>query len=260
MMCSGKEPGIAEESNGILELPADAIVGQDIREHLDLNDKLFTLKLTPNRSDCLSLIGIARDVAALTGAPLGRPEVAETAVSHADLKHVTVVEAAACPRYTGRVISGVNAKAVTPPWMVKRLERSGLRGISPVVDITNYVLLEMGQPLHAFDLAKLAGDVQVRFARPAETIELLNGQQVELQSDMLVIADGNGAVALAGIMGGASTAVSDDTTDIFLKRVFRPSAITGKARRLGLSTDFPIDSSVASILQPRDRRWSVRHS
>lgn len=238
MMCSGKELGIAEESNGILELPADAIVGQDIREHLDLNDKLFTLKLTPNRSDCLSLIGIARDVAALTGAPLGRPEVAETAVSHADLKHVTVVEAAACPRYTGRVISGVNAKAVTPPWMVKRLERSGLRGISPVVDITNYVLLEMGQPLHAFDLAKLAGDVQVRFARPAETIELLNGQQVELQSDMLVIADGNGAVALAGIMGGASTAVSDDTTDIFLESAyFAPSAITGKARRLGLSTD-----------------------
>ena len=238
MMCSAKELGTAEESNGILELPADAPVGTDIREYLDLNDKLFTLKLTPNRSDCLSILGIARDVSALTGAELCQPQVPVAPVSHQVKKAVVVGQSEACPRYCGRVIRGVNAASVTPAWMIKRLERSGLRSISPVVDITNYVLLEMGQPLHAFDLAKLAGDVNVRFAKAAEKIELLNNQVIELQSDMLVIADDSGAVALAGIMGGAPTAVSDATTDIFLESAyFAPAVITGKARRLGLSTD-----------------------
>lgn len=238
MMCSAKELGTAEESNGILELPADAPVGGDIREFLDLNDKLFTLKLTPNRSDCLSILGIARDVSALTGTALAQPEVPEAPVQHAQRRTVKVDQPEACPRYCGRVITGVNAAAATPAWMIKRLERSGLRSISPVVDITNYVLLEMGQPLHAFDLAKLAGDVKVRFASQGEKIELLNGQVVELQSDMLVIADGSGAVALAGIMGGATTSVSESTQDIFLESAFFvPAAITGKARRLGLSTD-----------------------
>ena len=238
MMCSSKELGLAEESSGLLELPADAPVGQDIRDYLDLNDKLFTLKLTPNRSDCLSILGVARDVAALTGAPLNEQQPTVASVQHAIKKPVKVVQPEACPRYCGRVITGVNATAKTPDWMVQRLERSGLRSISPVVDITNYVLLEMGQPLHAFDLAKLAGDVSVRFAQPSEQIELLNGQVVELQDDMLVISDDNGAIALAGIMGGAITAVSDTTTDIFLESAFfAPAAITGKARRLGLSTD-----------------------
>ena len=238
MMCSSKELGLAEESSGLLELPDSAPLGQDIREHLDLNDKLFTLKLTPNRSDCLSILGVARDVAALTGAGLCQPKIAESKVSHQEQKSVHVDAPAACPRYSGRIIKGVNATLPTPAWVVQRLERSGLRSISAVVDITNYVLLELGQPLHAFDLAKLQGDIGVRFATAGEKIELLNGQLAELQVDTLVIADGGGPIALAGIMGGTSTSVSDTTTDIFLESAFfAPAAITGKARRLGLSTD-----------------------
>ncbi|NCA27242.1 MAG: phenylalanine--tRNA ligase subunit beta, partial [Methylophilaceae bacterium] len=178
MMCSEKELGLAAESAGILELPADAPVGQDIREFLGLNDKLFTLKLTPNRSDCLSLVGIAREVAALTGAALSLPSFANVAASIADSKQVSVADQSACPRYCGRMIKGVNAKAATPDWMVRRLERSGLHSISAIVDITNYVLLELGQPMHAFDAAKLNGDIQVRWAKPAEEITLLNEQTV----------------------------------------------------------------------------------
>jgi phenylalanyl-tRNA synthetase beta chain len=239
MMCSEKELGLAEDSAGLMELPADAPVGQDIRAYLDLNDTLFALKLTPNRSDCLSVAGVAREVAAVTGAPLNALDIGTVAPSAgADGITVKVADAEACPRYCGRVLKGVDAAAATPEWMHRRLARSGLRSISAVVDITNYVLLELGQPLHAFDLAKLKGDIEVRGAREGETLELLNQQTVELQSDMLVIADGNGAVALAGIMGGAATAVSEATRDIFLESAFfAPAAIAGKARRLGLSTD-----------------------
>lgn len=238
MMCSSKELGLAEESSGLLELPEDAPVGQDIRSYLDLDDRLFTLKLTPNRSDCLSIFGVARDVAALTGASLSPLQIPDAAVQHQAQKKVVVEQPAACPRYCGRIIQGVNASAATPAWMLRRLERGGLRSISAVVDITNYVLLEMGQPLHAFDLAKLAGDVRVRMARADEKIDLLNGQSAQLQPDMLVISDDNGAIALAGIMGGATTAVSEHTTDIFLESAFfAPSVIAGKARRLGFSTD-----------------------
>jgi phenylalanyl-tRNA synthetase beta chain len=238
MMCSSKELGLADESSGLLELPEDALVGQDIRTYLDLNDKLFTLKLTPNRSDCLSILGVARDVSALTGAPMAAIVQSAVQEQHAEKKVVFVEQPQACPRYTGRIIKGVNAAAATPTWMVQRLERSGLRSISAVVDITNYVLLELGQPLHAFDLARLKGDIRVRLANAGEQIALLNGQTVDLQPDMLVIADASGAVALAGIMGGEPTSVTDATTDIFLESAyFSPSAITGKARRLGLSTD-----------------------
>ncbi|HSH71494.1 MAG TPA: phenylalanine--tRNA ligase subunit beta [Methylophilaceae bacterium] len=238
MMCSSKELGLAEESTGLLELPADAVVGQDIREYLGLNDKLFTLKLTPNRSDCLSLVGIAREVAALTGAALSLPTIAAVTPQIETTKNVLVDSPAECPRYCGRLVAGVNAQAKTPEWMVRSLERSGLRSISAIVDITNYVLLELGQPLHAFDANKLQGDIQVRLATANEPLTLLNQQEVKLAGDMLVIADNSGAVALAGIMGGASTAVSDDTTDIFLESAFfTPDAIAGKARRLGLSTD-----------------------
>ena len=238
MMCSAKELGLAEESSGLLELPASTTIGQDIRELLDLNDKLFTLKLTPNRSDCLSIVGIARDVAALTGTAISLPQIVAASVSSSAQKNVGVKETAACPRYTGRMVSGVNASAKTPEWIARRLERSGLRSISAIVDITNYVLLELGQPLHAFDAAKLQGDIQVRFANKAEKIELLNQQTVELDADMLVIADDSGAIALAGIMGGASTAVSDSTMDIFLESAFfAPAAIVGKARCLNFSTD-----------------------
>jgi len=238
MMCSDKELGLAEESDGLLELPADAPVGESIREYLDLDDKLFTLKLTPNRSDCLSLNGIAREVAALTDVDLqALPKPSFTLASERSFA-ITVDEHAACPRYSGRVITGVNAAAATPAWMVRRLERSGLRSISALVDVTNYVLLEMGQPLHAFDLNKLRGSIEVRFARTGEKIKLLNEQAVELRPDMLVIADGNGPVALAGIMGGADSAVDDATTDIFLESAFfAPAAIIGKSRVLGFGSD-----------------------
>ncbi|MEO8418015.1 MAG: YtpR family tRNA-binding protein, partial [Methylophilaceae bacterium] len=208
MMCSSKELGLAEESTGLLELPADAAVGQDIRSFLELDDKFFTLKLTPNRSDCLSILGVAREVAAITGSVLDLPKVSSVAVQAATSRNVLVEQPAECPRYCGRLLNGVNAEVKTPAWMVRRLERSGLRSISAIVDITNYVLLEVGQPLHAFDAAKLQGDIRVRMAQPGESLALLNQQTVELQSDMLVIADNSGAIALAGIMGGASTAVS----------------------------------------------------
>ena len=238
MMCSSKELGITAEATGLLELDNDALVGQDIREHLDLNDHLFTLKLTPNRSDCLSITGIARDVGAITGAATKFEEISPAAVELQQSKNVTVTEQAACPRYAGRLVSGINAKAATPAWMVKRLERSGLRSISAVVDVTNYVLLALGQPMHAFDAAKLNGDINVRFAKAGESLELLNESTIELKADDLVIADANSAVALAGIMGGKPTSVSDETTDVFLESAFFvPAVIAGKARRLGLSTD-----------------------
>ena len=238
MLCSAKELGLAEDSAGLLELPANAAVGQDIREYLALDDKLFTLKLTPNRSDCLSIVGVARDVAALTASPLQLPEVTEVPVRLAAQLDVKVGAPAACPLYTGRLIHGVDASAATPDWMVRRLERGGIRSISAIVDITNYVLLEMGQPLHAFDAAKLKGGIDVRLAQPGEKLQLLNQQEATLATDMLVIADNSGAVALAGIMGGNATAVSDATTQIFLESAFfSPAAIVGKARRLGLSTD-----------------------
>ena len=238
MLCSAKELGLAEDSAGLMELPADAPIGQDIREYLALNDKLFTLKLTPNRSDCLSIIGVARDVAALTASPLQSPASAEVSVQAVMQLDVRVDASAACPLYTGRILSGVDAKAQTPDWMKRRLERGGIRSISAIVDITNYVLLEMGQPLHAFDAAKLEGGIHVRMAHSGEKLQLLNQQEAILASDMLVIADNSGAVALAGIMGGDASAVSDATIQIFLESAFfSPADIAGKARRLGLSTD-----------------------
>ncbi len=238
MMCSSKELGLSAEAAGLLELDENAVVGQNIREYLDLDDHLLTLKLTPNRSDCLSLTGIARDVAAITGATTQFESIAPEAVQISAKKEVKVNEPVACPRYCGRLMQGVNANAATPSWMVKRLERSGIRSISAVVDITNYVLLTLGQPMHAFDANKLTGDIQVRFAKSGESLTLLNDQTVNLKTDDLVIADAQGALALAGIMGGKPSSVSDETTDIFLESAFFvPSIIAGKARRLGLSTD-----------------------
>lgn len=238
MLCSAKELGLAEESSGLLLLPADTPTGTSIRDYLDLDDKLFTLKLTPNRSDCLSLIGVAREVAAVTGAALLVPQTQPVQCGGAGSLPVVVAEPVACPRYCGRVVSSIKPGSVTPEWMVRRLERSGIRSINTVVDITNYVMLEHGQPLHAFDLAKIQGGLQVRFARDAEQLVLLNQQVVELAPDMLVIADNAGALALAGIMGGESSSVTDGTTDVFLESAFfDPDTIAGKARRLGLSTD-----------------------
>ena len=238
MLCSAKELALSVEATGLLELPADAPIGQDIREYLSLNDHLLTLKLTPNRADCLSIIGIARDVAAITGAPLIGTALQSNLVESNVKKTLNVIATEACPAYYGRVIEGVNAHAATPDWMIRNLERSGIRSISVIVDITNYVLLELGQPMHAFDLAKISGDLQVRFANANEEIKLLNDTQVKLKADDLVIADTSGAIALAGIMGGETTSVSDATTAIFLESAFfTPNVIAGKARRLGLSTD-----------------------
>jgi phenylalanyl-tRNA synthetase beta chain len=238
MMCSSKELGLAEESSGLLELAADAVVGQSIREHLDLDDHLLTLKLTPNRCDCLSVNGIAREVAALTGSVLQALPPTSFKQNSSHSRKVKVTASAACPCYTGRVIAGVNAKAGTPAWMVQRLERCGLRSISALVDVTNYVLLELGQPLHAFDLNKLNGDIEVRFAHAGESMKLLNEHTLELKADMLVITDSKHPVALAGVMGGADSAVDDATTDIFLESAFfAPSVIVGKSRQLGFGSD-----------------------
>jgi len=238
MMCSSKELGLAAEAIGLLELPADAPVGQDIRTYLDLNDHLITLKLTPNRADCLSILGIARDVVAMTGAPLSKPSAQQVNIATDKTIAVEVQAAEACPAYFGRVITQVNPQAKSPDWMVRRLERSGIRSISALVDITNYVLLELGQPMHAFDLYKLQGSVSVRLAQANEKLQLLNGNTVELAADDLVIADESGAIALAGIMGGQPTSVAETTTAIFLESAFfTPDTIAGKARRIGLSTD-----------------------
>lgn len=238
MMCSAKELGLAEEADGLLELDAGAVVGQCIREHLDLDDYLFTIKLTPNRADCLSMKGIARDVAAITGAQVTLPAIKETPATVETTQTVKVSEPAACPAYYGRVVEGVDASVATPDWMVKALERSGVRSISILVDITNYVLLELGQPMHAFDLDTLHGEINVRFAQADESLMLLNESEVNLSEDDLVIADGNGPIALAGIMGGQPTSVQDKTRNIFLEAAFfTPDVMAGKARRHGLSTD-----------------------
>jgi phenylalanyl-tRNA synthetase beta chain len=238
MLCGASEIGLEDKVDGLLVLPADAPVGTDIRSYLLLDDKLISLKLTPNRADCLSLVGLAREVSAVTGTRAYFPSQPPVMKEVYDIIEVGLQAKEACPRYLGRVIKGINARAQTPAWMAMRLERSGIRTISAPVDITNYVLLEQGQPMHAFDLAKLKGGIQVRWAASGEKLALLNEQVAELASDMLVIADDEGPVALAGIMGGAATAVDENSTDIFLEAAyFSPDAIAGRARRLGLSTD-----------------------
>jgi phenylalanyl-tRNA synthetase beta chain len=238
MLCSAKELGLAAESEGLWLLPADAPVGSDLRDYLELNDTLLTLKLTPNRSDCLSIAGLAREVAAITGDTLQTVKIAEVPVTSPDVLPVKIAAAEACPLYCGRIVRDVNAAAATPVWMLRRLERSGLRSINAVVDITNYVLLEQGQPLHAFDLAKLSGGVTVRYARDAEKLKLLNEQEIELQPDLLVIADDQRALALAGIMGGAESGVETASRDVFLESAFfMPDEIAGKGRRFSLATD-----------------------
>ncbi|WP_255987871.1 phenylalanine--tRNA ligase subunit beta [Chitinolyticbacter albus] len=238
MLCSGDELGIPDGVDGLLVLPADAPVGAPLRDYLQLDDQLLTLKLTPNRTDCLSIKGIAREVAALTGATQTPVVIAPVAPRCDDVRSVTLGAPAACPRYAGRVVKNVNQAAATPDWMKQRLARSGIRAISAIVDITNYVLLELGQPMHAFDLAKLEGDITARLAQPGEKLTLLNDKELTLDADMLVIADDKKPVALAGIMGGADTGVTEATRDIFLESAFfAPAVIAGKARRLGFSSD-----------------------
>jgi len=246
MLCSGRELGLGEDHEGILELPADAPIGEDIRKYLDLNDQIFVIKLTPNKADCLSLMGMAREVSAITGAALCAPKWNPPAVSIQDKRKVTVESKELCGRFAGRVIRGVNPQAKTPDWIVKRLSRAGQRSISALVDLSNYAMLEMGQPTHVFDIDKLEGDIQVRWAKAGETLELLNGQIVTLvgpdssgkMQEAGVVADQKGPVALAGIMGGNHCAVSDDTKNIYVEAAYwLPSAIQGRARRFNFSTD-----------------------
>lgn len=238
MLCSAKELGLAETSEGLLALPADASVGQDIRAHLGLDDQILEVDLTPNRADCLSIAGIARETAALTGAALTVVSTAPVAAVTEDRLTVEVEAPAACPRYAGRIIRGIDPGARTPLWLQERLRRCGIRSLGPVVDVTNYVLIELGQPMHAFDLARLEGGLRVRMAAAGERLRLLDGQDVELKPDSLVIADQAGPLAIAGVMGGADSAVGEGTVDIFLESAhFSPDAIAGRARGYGLHTE-----------------------
>jgi phenylalanyl-tRNA synthetase beta chain len=238
MLCSARELGLSEDHGGLLTLPADAPIGKNVREVLALDDQLITLKLTPNRADCLSLTGIAREVAALTGAPLTLPAIEPVAAVHDETRAVVLDAPAACPRYCGRIVRGVNAKAETPGWMKQRIERCGVRSISALVDVTNYVMLELGQPLHAFDDAELSGAIHVRTPKAGEPLLLLNGQTVTPTADTALIADEVKPLAMAGIMGGEHSGINDATTDLFLESAFfAPDAIAGKARALGFSSD-----------------------
>lgn len=238
MLCSGKELGVPEDVDGLMLLPADAPVGQNIRDYLGLDDSLFTLKITPNRADCLSIRGIAREVAALTGSPLAAWDIAAVAPQTDSKLAVTIADNAPCGRYVGRVVKNVNAAAATPDWMKRRLERAGLRSISAIVDITNYILLEQGQPMHAFDLGKINGGITVRMAADGEKLVCLNEKEVALTPDLMVIADDQQPLAIAGIMGGLESGVTTASRDIFLESAFfQPEAIAGKARALGFGSD-----------------------
>ncbi|GAA4335368.1 phenylalanine--tRNA ligase subunit beta [Pigmentiphaga soli] len=238
MLCSARELGLSQDHAGLLDLGADAIVGTSVRDWLALDDAVFTLKLTPNKADCLSVLGIAREVSALTGAPLEAPQAHRVEVSIDDRLPVDVQAPDLCGRFAGRVIRGVDAGVPTPEWIRRRLERAGQRSISVLVDLSNYVMLELGRPTHVFDLDKIHGGLQVRWGRAGERIELLNGQTVEVDGQVGVIADDSGVESLAGIMGGQATAVSTATANIYVEAAFWwPDAIAGRARRYNFGTD-----------------------
>ncbi|QTF08239.1 phenylalanine--tRNA ligase subunit beta [Brenneria izadpanahii] len=238
MLCSFSELGISDDHDGIIELPLDAPIGTNIRDYLKLDDNAIDISVTPNRADCLGIIGVARDVAALNQLPLTEPEITPVAAAIQDTFPIQVDAPQACPRYLGRVIKGINVKAATPMWMREKLRRCGIRSIDPVVDVTNYVLLELGQPMHAFDLDRLDGGIVVRMARENEALTLLDGNEVKLQADTLVIADKQKALAMGGIFGGEHSGVNETTQNVLLEcAFFNPLSITGRARRHGLHTD-----------------------
>ena len=254
MLCSALELGLPDSAEGILPLGSDASLGQPVRDYLQLNDTIMEIELTPNRGDCLSVAGVAREVAALTATRL---KAAYTKVRNipATSKRRFKIKLQAeqdCPRYVGRVIEGINSTATTPIWMIERLRRSGVRSISPVVDVTNYVMLELGQPMHAFDLDKLVGGIRVRHAKKNESLTLLDGTRPRIQAGTLLIADHKGPVALAGIMGGLDSAVMDKTHNLLLESAyFRPQTIAGRARSLGMQTEssFRFERGVDPYLQ-----------
>lgn len=238
MLCSARELKLSEENAGLLELPADAPIGQNFRDYFQLNDLKFTIKLTPNKADCLSILGVAREVSALTGASLHLPSWSAVPVTSNEILPVKISAPDLCGRFAGRVIRGVNAKAPTPDWMKQRLERSGQRPISALVDISNYVMLELGRPSHVFDLDKIHGGLEVRWGKAGESLKLLNGNTVQVDEWIGVISDDVQIESLAGIMGGDSTAVSLETQNIYLEAAFWwPNAIQGRARRFNFSTD-----------------------
>lgn len=238
MLCSARELGLSQDHSGLMALPDDAPIGQDFRIYADLDDTVFVIKLTPDKGHALSVLGVAREVSALTGAPLRQSAVPTVPVTIDDRVPVTISAPDLCGRFSGRIIRGVNAHAPTPAWMKARLERAGQRSISALVDISNYVMLELGRPSHVFDLDKLSGALDVRWARMGESLKLLNGQTVSLDDSVGVIADAQGLESLAGIMGGDHTAVSLDTTNIYIEAAFWwPDAIRGRARRYNFSTD-----------------------
>ena len=238
MLCSAKELQIADDHGGLLELAADAPLGQNIRTHLNLDDTLFTLKLTPNLAHCLSVYGVAREVCALTGAPLLTPGITPVSVTSDDRLPVTISAPDLCGRFSGRVVRNVNTQAKTPQWMVDRLARCGQRSVSALVDISNYVMFEFGRPTHIFDLEKIHGGLQVRWGKPGETLKLLNGSTVTVDEKVGVIADAAQVESLAGIMGGDATSVTDDTRHIYIEAAFWwPKSVAGRSRRYNFSTD-----------------------
>ena len=238
MLCSGAELGLSGDDEQLIELHGDAVPGTDLAEYLRLDDHVIELSLTPNRGDCLSLAGIAREVGVLNNQPVKRLQKQAAEVSHKQSRKVVLEAASACPRYAGRILSDINISNRAPDWIIEKLRRADIRSINVVVDITNYVMLELGQPMHAFDNDKLSGDIVVRFAKDSEELTLLDGQQCSLQEHTLLITDDSGAIALAGIMGGLDTAVSDETRNLFLESAyFDPEHLAGRARSYGLHTD-----------------------
>jgi phenylalanyl-tRNA synthetase beta chain len=238
MLCSARELKLSDDHGGLLELPADTPIGQDVRKALTLDDTLFTLKLTPNLGHALSVYGIAREVAALTGAPLKTPVFPPVTPAHTDCLPVEVKAPDLCGRFSGRIVRGVNTAAKTPAWMVDRLARCGQRSVSALVDISNYVMFEYGRPSHIFDLDKIRHKLVVRWGQPGETLKLLNGNTIELDEQVGVIADAQAVESLAGIMGGDATAVSDDTKNVYVEAAFWwPEAVSGRSRRFNFSTD-----------------------
>ena len=238
MLASARELGLAEASGGILELPADAPLGKSLREYLALDEPVLDVNVAPNRGDAMSVLGIAREVAALTGKPVKGPRIQAPPRQSTASFPVRLAAPDACPRFGGCVVRGIDNRMPTPLFMRERLRRAGLRSITPVVDITNYVMLELGQPMHAYDLGKLRGAITVRLAQAGESLTLLDGRSVTAETDVLLITDGEGPVGLAGIMGGERTAVMPETTDVFLESAyFAPAGVLGRARRYGLATD-----------------------
>lgn len=238
MICAASEIGLEEQSSGLLALDANAHIGRLVDDHLALEDACIDIDLTPDRGDCLSIAGVARDIAALSKAPLTSLNITPVEATIDQTMRITLMAQDECPRYVGRIIKGINLKAQTPDFMKEKLRRVGLRSISPVVDVTNYVMMELGQPMHAFDLSKIEGEIVVRMANKDEQLTLLDARTITLQDDMLVIADKEKPIALAGIMGGANSEIDDVTTDILLESAyFAPTAIAGKARALSLQTD-----------------------